>query len=175
MARAGEDRSLGRNRGVGLVACPCRIQHVVNDVQDTVGEEDIGVEELGGVDVDVVSGVEDGDVTAILGGEVRAVGEAGGVDKLVGEEVVVHYLAEFFDCHVGDCGAEVFKGRIVGGEDGYVGGVGECGKLVGGVEGALEGCEVEGCGGPGDVGGGNEERVNDLNHASGKHEILKLD
>lgn len=49
------------------------VQHVVDDVEDAVGDEDVGVEELGTVDVDVVAGVADRDVVALLGGPCCAV------------------------------------------------------------------------------------------------------
>ena len=64
---------MSREIGVGHGAGTLGVQHVVDDVKDAVGEEDVGVEELGAVDVDVVAGVADGDVVALLGGPSCAV------------------------------------------------------------------------------------------------------
>lgn len=51
-----------------------RVQHVVDDVDDAVGAEEVCLDDCRGVDVEAVAAVEDGDVSALLGGEFGAVG-----------------------------------------------------------------------------------------------------
>ena len=58
------------------------------------------------------------------------------------------------------------EGFVCRGENGDIGGVGEGGHLVGGVEGAFKGREVESIDSVGDVGGRNEEGVNYLNYTT---------
>lgn len=53
-----------------------------------------------GVDVDAIASVRDGDVFALLGEELGAIGEAGGVDHLPRNEMVVEDGAELLYCHV---------------------------------------------------------------------------
>jgi len=52
-------------------------------VQDAIGNQDVGLQQLRAVDVDVVSGVQDGDVLALLSEEFGSVSETGGVHYLV--------------------------------------------------------------------------------------------
>jgi hypothetical protein len=54
-------QGLSPQSGVGLCASSVRIQHIVNDVQNTVGDQYVRGEQLCRVDVDVVSRVEQGD------------------------------------------------------------------------------------------------------------------
>lgn len=78
---------------VGNRTWPLWIQYIVDNVYDAISNQDVGGEELGRVDVDVVSGVEDGNVCSVLSEEFGAVGEAWGVDDL-GDDGVVHDLSE---------------------------------------------------------------------------------
>jgi hypothetical protein len=64
------------------------------------------------------------------------------------------------------------EGFLGGCKDGDVGLGVEGGNFVGRVEGAFEGGEIEGVEGVGDVGGRDEEGVDDLDNAAVKCEIL---
>ena len=108
----------------------------------------------------------------MLSEELGAVCKAGGVDGL-GEEVVIQYCGELIGGHVCDCGSEVLESFVRGREDGYVGLIGEGGDLVGGVEGAFEGGDVEGVQGVGNVGGWNEQGVDYLNDSAIELEVLR--
>ena len=123
------DRCLGCDLGVGLRSGSLRVEHVVNHVDDAVGDQDVGLQELGRVDVHVVSGVQDGDVLALGAEELGAVGQAGRVDYLV-NGVVVHDGGDLVRGHGGDCGAEGLEGCVVGSEDGDVLGGGNRGHFV---------------------------------------------
>lgn len=61
---------------------------------------------------------------------------------------------------------------VGGGEDCDVGLVGDGAHYVGCIESTFEGCEVEGKSGIREVGGWDQERVNDLDHAAGKFQVL---
>lgn len=87
------DRCLRRDCRVWLRAGTLRVEHVVDYVDDAVGDQDVGLQELGRVDVNVVPGVQDGDVLALGAEELGAVGQAGRVDDLV-NGVVVHDLGD---------------------------------------------------------------------------------
>ncbi len=54
-----------------------------------VGDENVRGEELGAVDVHIVSCVEDGDVLALLGEEFGAICQARGVNELVFKDMVI--------------------------------------------------------------------------------------
>jgi len=71
--------------------------------------------------------------------------------------MVVHDLGELVRSHGGDCWAEILESLIPGSKESGILGGGISGELVGCVEGAFEGGEIEGVGGVGEVGGRDEK------------------
>ena len=66
------------------------------------------------------------------------------------------------------------EGFVRGSKDRNIVGVRESGHLIGGVQRTLEGCEVEGIDGVGDVGWWDEEGVDYLDNTAVEREILTL-
>lgn len=83
---------------VGHSAWSLGVQDVINNVQNTICDQDIWVDELRTVDVYVVSGVEDGNVLALLGEEFGAIGETGR-EHFLRQNVVIEDRGQFFNCH----------------------------------------------------------------------------
>lgn len=91
-------------------------------MHDAVGEEDVLLQDAGGVDEEGVGGEGDGDVVALVGLERGAVGQVGAVADEVAawDDVVAEDGGQFGDGEVGEGGADVLEGFVVGGEDGEV-------------------------------------------------------
>ena len=141
-------------------------------MQDAIGNQDVRGEELSRVDVDIVPGVENGDVLSVLGEEFGSVREAGRVDDL-GDDGVVHDLGKLLRGHVRDSGTKGLECLIRSSEDCNVCLVGDAVHDIGCVERAFEGGKVEGRSGVGEIGRWDQEGVNHLDHAAGEFQVLQ--
>jgi len=164
---SGEHRGLGRDGRVGLGAGALGVQHVVDHVDDAVSDQDVGLQQLGAVDVDIVPRVQHREVLALGGDELGAVRQAGRVDDLR-EHVIVHDLTDLIRGHGGDRWAESLECCVPRCEEGDAGGGGVDGQPVSCVQGTLERSEVEGGGRVCDVGGRDEEGIDHLHHTAGE-------
>lgn len=81
--------------------------------------------------------------------------------------MVVHYCCKLVRGHGCNYVSEGLESFVLGSEDCDVW-CGEGGEFVGCVDGALEGCEVEGLGCVWHCSRGDEEGVNDLDHTAGE-------
>lgn len=68
-------------------------------MNDAIGDYDIGGQELSAVDVDVVSDVGHCDVSTLFGNEFGTVDEAGGIDYVGREHVVVEDCSKLLNGH----------------------------------------------------------------------------
>lgn len=155
--------------------CGVVVEDVVEDVEDAVGEEDVLLQDAGGVDKERVGGEGDGEFAALAGLQLSAVGEVGAVaDGMAAiDDVVVEDVGEFGGGHGGEGGAEGLEGVVVGGEDGEVGGGVEVVREGGVGDGAAEGGKVELRGCVDDVYWGLEESVDYVDDTATEFEVLK--
>jgi len=115
-------------------------------VEDAVGDEDVLLGYLGRVDKHAVTEDEDFELAAGGGGVFGVVFKVGGVDDLVGEDVVGEDLLKLFDGHGGDGGAEGLEGVVFRDEHCKAFGFGEVFYFLGCEESSLYSCEVVLCG-----------------------------
>ena len=163
-------------------------------MDDTVGDENVGNEDLGAVDEDGAVGEGDGDVISLQGFGGGAVHEHGAVkdgafDDWSGDVSIVAWRAEcgqgcekltvvaenggeLIDAEVADGGTDVLEGHIVGHEDGEVGS-GVDGRDEFGLGQSTGGGTEAGCdGGGGDVLRNGEDGVDDVDNAAGEVGVL---
>lgn len=174
----GEDGRLGVDLGVGGDGGGVGVEDVGDEVQDAVGDEDVGLDELGRVDVDVVAVLADEDGLArgvgLVHGErleVGAVLEVGRDEDLVGDDVVAHDAGEGLGRHVLDAAADGLEGLVVGREDGDVFALGHVGHQVRLVEPAEEGRDLEGVRRLAQRRRRHEEVVDDLDEAAPEADV----
>ena len=91
-------------------------------MDDAVGNENVGDNDLGVVNENAVVVDGDGDVGAVDGGDGGAVCEARRVSDCTGNHVVSKDLGEVVGGEAGEGRTNVLEGLIGGCEDGYVGG-----------------------------------------------------
>lgn len=122
-------------------------------MHDAVGEEDVGLDDLGRVDVFVVAGLTDDErFGSIAGGVLResleasAVGESGGDEDLVGDDVIPHDSGNALGVQVLERTANCGKRAVNGRKDCDVLLVGDLGHELAGVERAQEIRHAEGLG-----------------------------
>ena len=140
-------------------------------MDDALLDEHVGNDDLGAVDEDVVAVDGDGEGAVGQGGQIRAVGEQGGVADDVGDDVVAENAGQLLDGGVDEGGADGLEGGVVGDEGGQVGGQGAAGD-AGHGEGADRRGLVQGDEGGGDVLGNGEEGVDDVDDAAGEVDVL---
>lgn len=143
----------------------------INDVDDTVGDEHVGDDDLGLVDVD--SAVVNLDVNLLTSssGE-SAVLEVGAVANSVVDNMVPEDVHEIRLAGVGEDGANVGKGAVAGRKDGDVPGAGEVGDQLGLGESTSNGGEVGSNGSVGKVLGDSKNTVDDVDDTTSEVEIL---
>lgn len=141
----GEDGRLGKGRGVWHGGIGVRVKNAGDEVHDAVCEEDVGLHDLGRVDVFVVAGLADDErFGGVSGGvvgkrlEASAVCEGGRDEDLVGNDVVSHDSSDALGIHVLEGTANCGKSAVDGGKDGDVLLVGDLGHELAGVESAQE-------------------------------------
>jgi hypothetical protein len=144
----------------------------IDNVDDTVGDENIRDDDLGLVDVD--SAVVNGNVKLLaIGSSESTVLESAAVAKSVVYDVVREDISEITLAGVGEDGTDVGKGTVVGNKDGDVPLTAEVGQNLGFCEGTSSGGKVGGDGSIGDVLGDAENAVDDVNDTTGEVEVLK--
>jgi len=164
------DRRTGCPRH-GAVRGAVRVEHGVDDVDDTTREKHIRDDDSGGVDEDVAV-VGDGDVKVAAGeGHLRGVGEGAGVRDCAVQDVILQDALQLLGGEVR--GADALEGGIGGGKYGQasrrrVQGLGRSG----GVGGAEEGGEVGSLCDGGEVGRDREKSVDDMDDAAVEDEVL---
>ena len=159
--------------GLGAV-CGCGVvggQDGVEDVQDTVGEQDVGGDDAGAVHEDFTVDDGDGDVVAAEGGNC-AVGQRAAVGDGAVDDVVLQDRGGFFGGQVGEGGADVLEGGVVWCEDGQIGGgcdgFGEAGCVDGTEEGAETGFLSDGA----DVRREGEQTIDNVDHSTIEGNVL---
>jgi len=172
-ARRGEDGGLSLladiGAGVGLVWR----EHVVDHLHDTVGNEDVGLDDLGRVDVDVVVEARDLDRRPRRRLEGRAVLEVSRLRHVARHEVVAEDLGQGRLVQARERAGKELEARVARDEEGDVGRRGELGDEVRGVERAEEGREV-GVGRPRrdvEPRRRDEDRIHDLEEAVGEGHV----
>ena len=144
----------------------------VNDVNNTVGDEDIGDDDLGLVDID--SAVVDGNVDILaIGRSEGTVLECAAVAKSVVDDVVLENILEISLAGIGKDGANVGKRAVAGNKDGNVSFTGEIWQKLRLYEGASSGGKVGSDGSIGDVLRDGKNAVDDVNDTAGEVEVLE--
>jgi hypothetical protein len=144
----------------------------VNNVEDSVGDEDIRDNDLGLIDPD--SSVLDKNVELLATSSVEgAVLKRRAVADGAGDDMILKNILEIRLAQVGQDGTNIGKGAVARSKDGDVPGAAEVGDQVGLGEGASNGGEVGGDGSVGDVLGDVENAVDDMNDTAGEVEVLK--
>ena len=144
----------------------------INDVKNTVGDEDIRNDDLGLVDID--SSIVDGNVKILaIGSSEGTVLKIAAVTKSVVDNVVLENILEISLAGVGKDGANVGKGSVAGNKDGNVPLTGEVGQKLRFCEGASSGGKVGSDGSIGDVLGDGKNAVDDVNDTAGEVKVLK--
>lgn len=156
--------AVGRLGGVGG-------EDGVKDVQDTVGEEDVGGDDAGAVHEDFTVDDGDGDVVAAEGRD-GAVGQRAAVGDCAVDDVVLQDRGGFFGGEVGEGGADVLEGGVVGGEDGEVRGGGDSFGKAGCVDCTEEGAETGFLSDGADVRREGEEAVNNVDDSTVEGNVL---
>ncbi len=141
-------------------------------MQDTVGDQDVRHEDLGGVDKGGAVDRGDAQTLAVHGLEGGAVHQGGRVADGAVHDVVLEDASDLLRGHVGQGGADGLEGGVVGRENGHVlGGVQRLHQL-GVHEGTGGGGQVGGDGGGGDVFRDGQDGVDDMDHTAGEVHIL---
>lgn len=114
-------------------------------MHDAVCEEDVGLDDLGRVDVFVVAGLADDEpLGSVAGGvlgerlDASAVCESGRDEHLVGDDVISHDASNALGIHMPERATNCGKSTVDGGKDGDVLLVGDLGHELAGVESAQE-------------------------------------
>lgn len=145
---------------------------LVDDVHNTVGDQDVGDDDLGAVDEDAVVVDADLDFLALRRLQGHVVLQAAAVANDAGDDVVREDVGELLLGEAAGRGADGGEGGVVGREDGDVGHAVETRGEVGLGDGADEGAEVGGQSGGGEVHRDGEDLVDDVDHAAGEVEVL---
>lgn len=153
-----------RSRGENLL---------VDDVHDTVGDQDIRHDDLGGVDEHGAVDHGDGQTLAVHGFERGAVLQGGRVADGSVDDVVLEDAGDLLGGHVRQGGADGLEGGVVRGENGHVLGGVERLHQLGVRERSGERSQVGGDGGGGHVHRDGQEVVDDVDHAAGEVHILR--
>ena len=156
--------AVGRLGGVGG-------EDRVEDVQDTVGEQDVGGDDAGAVHKDFTFDDGDGDVVAAEGRD-GAVGQRAAVGDCAVDDVVLQDRGGFFGGEVGEGGADVLEGGVVGGEDGEVRGGGDSFGKAGCVDCTEEGAETGFLSDGADVRREGEEPVDNVDDSTVEGNVL---
>lgn len=157
---------------VSLVLDIVDVDLPINDVKNTVGDEDIRNNDLGLVDID--SSVVDGNVEILaIGSSEGTVLKIAAVTKSVVDDVVLENILEISLASIGKDGANVGKGAVAGNKDGDVPLTGEVGQKLRFCEGASSGRKVGSDGSIGDVLGDGKNTVDDVNDTAGEVKILE--
>jgi hypothetical protein len=148
------------------------VEDAVNDVKNTVGDEDIRNNDLRLVDIDC--SVIDGNVEILaIGSSECTVLECAAVAKSVVDDVVLENILEISLASVGKDRANVGKGAVAGNKDGDVPLTGEVGQELRFCEGTSSGGQVGSNGSIRDVLGDGKNTVDDVNDAAGEVKILE--
>ncbi|KAI6776407.1 hypothetical protein HG530_000352 [Fusarium avenaceum] len=143
----------------------------INDVDNTVGDENVGDDDLSLVDVD--SAVVNLDVNLLTSSSGKsAVLEVGAVANSVVDNMVLEDAHEIRLAGVGEDGANVGKSAVAGRKDGDVLGAGEVGNQLSLGESTSSGGEVASNGSVGEVLGDGENTVDDVDDTTSEVEIL---
>lgn len=187
-AGAGEGRGLGLGGGVcrggGVLRVEDTIQELVrlmcresgrdlpvNDVEDTVGDEDIRNDNLGLIDKDIA--IMDGNVDILaLGSSKRAVPQRAAVSDSAIDNVVLENALEVVAAEITHNGTNIGKCSVVGRKDGNVLLLDDVFSEVSLSKGANDGREVGGDGNVGEVLGDAEDAVDDVDGTAGEVEVL---
>lgn len=102
---------MSANLGVWLRIRPLRIQYVIDYVDDAVGDQYVGCEQLRRVNIEVVSIVHDSDILSIQSEELGVVGETGRIDYLR-EYCIFEDLGELLGCQAGNGRTEGLKSLV---------------------------------------------------------------
>lgn len=169
-----EDGNLGAELGVRAGVGGVGAEHVVNDVKHAVGEKDVLLQDARRVDEDRVGRKAESDDPALPGWQRGPIQESVTVLDAMSavDDVVVKHLRQLRHGHAREGGAEFLEGVVVRREDGDVlmrvdvriqRGIRDCTPYRGEVEGSARIREV---------GGGDEERVDGVDDATFKLNVL---
>jgi hypothetical protein len=147
----------------------------VDNVDDTVGNEDIRGDNTGTVDKNLSVSNGDGQVCTVSGLEGSSVGQRAAVAHSTGNDVVGKDAGYLLSGKVGKAGTDSLESSVVGSEDG---------NILGGVDGVDEVGRVESAGersqtcGKSGLGGGlgqSKDSVNDVDYTTGEVNIGSCD
>lgn len=143
----------------------------VNDVENTVGDEDIRNDNLGLIDKDIT--IMDGNVDILtLGSSKSAVPQRAAVSDSAVDNVVLENALEVIAAEITHDRANIRKCGVVGCKDGNVLLLDDILSEVSLSKGADDGREVGSDGSVGEVLGDAEDTIDDVNGTAGEVEVL---
>lgn len=140
-------------------------------MDDAVGDEDVGDDNLGRVDENLAVDDADVELGAVEGGQ-GGVGQATAVADDTVDDVVLEDIGEGLGGQVGGHAADGGKGLVGRGKDGHIGQAGQGVAEAGGSNGANKRSQVGGTRGRDDALGHGEDLVDDVDDTSGEVDVL---
>ena len=160
--------SLGSIVGDGVVG----VEHSVNDVDDTAAEQDVGVDDLGAVDIVAAVDVLNSQVATNEGGNsCLARGDISAVEDAVVHHVVAQDGDELSDRGIGECITNGLESIVVRSKNSDVVQAAEGGCQVEFLSRTSKRSQVGVCQGRSEVSGDGKGAVDDVDHTSGEVEI----
>lgn len=150
------------------------VEHLVDDVDDTVGDQDISGDDLGVVNENTLVADGDGEHLAVGGGELSAVHEAGRVADGAGDNMVGQDAGEVLGGQVAESRANVLESLVGGSEDGDIGGGVDGVDEVSSDDGTTEGGETSSGEDIGRDHGDGQHSVDDVNDTTSEVYVLRL-
>lgn len=149
----------------------CGIDLRIDNVGDTIGDENVRNDHLGVVDENLTIDNRDSHIFSLEGLESRVLENAAVPDRS-SDDVVLEHVLEIVLAQVGEDGSDGGEGSVGGDEDGDVLGLTEVADEVGLGQSTGCGGEVGGDGGVGQVLGDLQKAVDDVDNTAGEVEIL---
>ncbi len=119
------------------------VENLVDNVDNTVGDEDVGGDNASVVHKDATITNGDGKLLSVGGGESSAVLKSGRVaNSALGDDVVGKDASNVLSAEVTKSRADVLESLVVGSEDGDVGSVVDSVQQVGRIDGSTERSKV---------------------------------
>jgi hypothetical protein len=153
--------------------CVGRVEDLVDDVDNTVGNEDVGSDDTGVVHEDTAVTDGDGELLAVGSGEGSSVLKGGRVaNGALSDDMVGKDAGSVLSAQVAKSGANVLESLVVGSEDCDVGSVVDGFKQLCRIDGSTETNKVGSQQCVGSVLRDSQHAVDDVNNTTGEVNIL---
>lgn len=172
-AGAGEGRGLGLGCGVCRRGGVLGVKNTVNDVEDTVGDEDIRNDNLGLIDKDITIMNNNVNILSLRSSKSTVLQRAAVSNSTV-DNMVLENALKIITAKITDDRTNIGKCSVVRCKDGNVLLLDDILSNVSLGKGTDDGGEVGGDGSVGEVLGDGKDLVDDVNGTTGKVEVLLL-